>query len=380
MFDKIISFIKSRYSQERPVPLHAPRLDGNEKQYLADCIDSTFVSYVGPFVGRFEKDLEAYTGAGHAIAVVNGTAALHLSLILAGVSPGDEVITQPLTFVATANAISYCGAIPVFADIEKSTLGLDPEAVSDFLKTHAEVRQDGFCYNKTSGRKIAACVPVHTFGHPCRMDRLMELSATYSIPVVEDAAEAMGSLFQGRHLGTFGALGILSFNGNKPLTTGGGGAILTNDPELAHRAKHISTTAKQPHAWEFYHDQTGYNNRIPNINAAVGCAQMERFDTFLKNKRETAAAYADFFAQLNIPFVSEPEQARSNYWLNAIILEDRKARDAFLKYANDHQVQARPVWRLMTRLPMFSQCQHGPLDTAEWIEDRLVNIPSSVTQ
>lgn len=380
MFDKIISFIKTRYPEESPVPLHAPRLDGNEKEYLEECIDSTFVSYVGQFVGRFERQLQEYTGATHAVAVVNGTCALHLALLMAGVLPEDEVVTQPLTFVATANAISYCGASPVFVDVEKATLGLDPEALLNFLSTHAEIKKDGFCYNKTSGKKIAACVPVHTFGHPCRMDQLMEVCSNYGIAVVEDAAEAMGSLFQGRHLGTFGDLGILSFNGNKPVTTGGGGAILTNDQKFAALAKHISTTAKQPHAWDFYHDQIGYNNRMPNINAAVGCAQMEKFPRFLKNKRETADAYNAFFKELNIPFVNEPPGARSNYWLNAIILEGRETRNDFLKYANDNLVQARPVWTLMTRLPMFSNCQHGPLETARWLEDRLVNIPSSVTQ
>ena len=380
MFDKIISFIKTRYPDERPVPLHAPRFEGNERKYLGDCIDSTFVSYVGQFVGRFEEQLQEYTGATHAVAVVNGTCALHLALIVAGVLPGDEVVTQPLTFVATANAISYCGASPVFVDVEKITLGLDPEALSDFLGAHAEIKKDGFCYNRTSGRKIAACVPVHTFGHPCRMGRLMKVCSSYGIPVVEDAAEGMGSLFQGRHLGTFGDLGILSFNGNKPVTTGGGGAILTNNQKFAARVKHISTTAKQPHAWEFYHDQIGYNNRMPNINAAVGCAQMEKFPQFLENKRETAKAYSTFFNELSIPFVTEPPEARSNYWLNAIMMEDRETRNDFLRYANDNLVQARPIWTLMTRLPMFSHCQHGPLEIAQQLEDRLVNIPSSVTR
>lgn len=380
MFDKIISFIKTRYPEEIPVPLHAPRLDGNEKKYLGDCIDSTFVSYVGHFVGMFEKQLQDYTGANHAVAVVNGTSALHLALLMVGVLPGDEVVTQPLSFVATANAISYCGAFPVFVDVEKTTLGLDPDALSGFLGAHAEIKKDGFCYNKRSGRKIAACVPVHTFGHPCRMDRLMKICSSYGLPVVEDAAEGMGSLFQGRHLGTFGDLGVLSFNGNKPVTTGGGGAVLTNDQMLATRVKHISTTAKTPHAWEFYHDQIGYNNRMPNINAAVGCAQMEKFPRFLENKRETADAYSTFFNELGIPFVTEPPEARSNYWLNAIIMEDRKTRNDFLRYANDNLVQARPVWTLMTRLPMFSHCQHGPLEIAQQLEDRLVNIPSSVTR
>ncbi len=380
MFEEILSFIKDRYPGQSPVPLHAPIFTGNEKKYLGDCIDSTFVSYVGQYVNRFEKCLEDYTGAEHAIAVVNGTCALHLSLVIAGVSSGCEVITQPLTFVATANAIAYCGAQPVFLDVEKKTLGLCPEALSQFLKTCAEIKKDGFCYNKISGRKIAACVPVHTFGHPCRITQLVQICDDYGIPVIEDAAEGMGSYYQNRHLGTFGQLGILSFNGNKPVTTGGGGAILTSDPQLAARARHISTTAKQPHPWEFYHDQVGYNNRMPNINAAVGCAQMEQFADFLENKRKTAAAYAAFFKQLNIAFVEEPPQARSNYWLNALILKDKKNRDAFLKFANDHQVQARPVWTLMNRLPMFNHCQHDSLETAKWLEDRLVNIPSSVTR
>jgi len=378
MFDSIVSFIKTLYPGEVPVPLHAPRFRGNEKKYLMECIDSTFVSYLGQYVTQFEKNIQMYTGAGYAVAMVNGTEALHIALLLAGVTPGNEVITQPLTFVATANAISYCGAFPVFVDVNKSTLGLDPEALSIFLELHGNIKEDGHCYNKTSGRKIAACIPMHTFGHPCKIDQVMAICKQYHIPVVEDAAEALGSFYQGQHAGTFGDIGILSFNGNKPVTTGGGGILLTKSQSIAQKAKHLTTTAKTPHNWEFNHDQVGYNFRLPNVNAAIGCAQMETFPLFLQDKRDTARRYSDFFQQINVPFVAEPPDARSNYWLNSIILDNKKQRDEFLQYANENGVQVRPVWTLMNHLPMFRSCQCGPLDMADWLEDRLVNLPSSV--
>jgi perosamine synthetase len=378
MFEKIVSFIKSLYPEENPVPLHAPRFSGNEKKYLIDCIDTTYVSYVGQYVSRFEDEIRQYTGAKHAVAVSSGTAALHVALLLVEVAPGDEVITQPLTFVATANAISYCGAQPVFVDVERSTLGLDPDKLNDFLINNCILKSDGRCYNKKTGRRIAACVPMHTLGHPARIDQIIEICHRYQVPVVEDAAEALGSFYKGQHAGTLGDIGILSFNGNKPVTTGGGGMILTNDETHAVRAKHLTTTAKQPHPWEFIHDEVGYNYRLPNINAAVGCAQMECFSGMLENKRTTAQMYNQFFQDIGIPFITEPAHSRSNYWLNAIVLKDRQEREKFLAYSREKGVQARPVWILMPNLPMYRHCQCTALETAQILEDRLVNIPSSV--
>ncbi len=378
MFEAIVDFIKSLYPTENPVPLHAPRFLGNEKKYLVNCIDTTYVSYVGEYVSRFEDEIRQYTGAKHAVAVSSGTSALHVALLLTEVAPGDEVITQPLTFVATANAISYCSAQPVFVDVERSTMGLDPDKLNDFLMNNGILKSDGRCYNKITGRKIAACVPMHTLGHPVRIDQITEICQKYHIPVVEDAAEALGSLYKGRHAGTFGDIGILSFNGNKPVTTGGGGMIITNEEALAAKAKHLTTTAKQPHPWEFVHDDIGYNYRLPNINAAVGCAQMECFADVLENKRATALMYKHFFQDTEIPFITEPAHARSNYWLNAIILKDRQEREQFLAYSRGKGIQTRPVWTLMPHLPMYRHCQCTPLETAQWLEDRLVNIPSSV--
>ena len=378
MFKKIVDYIKSLYHEENPVPLHAPRFSGNEKKYLIDCIDTTYVSYVGKYVSRFEDEIRQYTGAKYAVAVSSGTAALHVALLLSEVAPGDEVITQPLTFVATANAISYCSAQPVFVDVERSTLGLDPEKLNDFLNNNAILKSDGKCYNKITGRKIAACVPMHTLGHPVRIDHVVDICTKLHISVVEDAAEALGSLYYGRHTGIFGNVGILSFNGNKPVTTGGGGMIITNNEDIGVKARHLTTTAKTPHLWEFNHDSVGYNYRMPNINAAVGCAQMEGFSQALQNKRETALKYSKFFHNLDISFVSEPENAQSNYWLNAIVLKDRRERNQFLEFANSNGVQVRPVWTLMSHLPMFCHCQHTSLETALWLEDRVVNIPSSV--
>jgi len=378
MFEKIVSFIKSLYPTENPVPLHAPRFLGNEKKYLIDCIDTTYVSYVGKYVSRFEDEIRRLTGAKYAVAVSSGTEALHVALLLAEVANGDEVITQPLTFVATANAIGYCGAQPVFVDVERSTLGLDPEKLNEFLINNGILKSDGRCYNKITGRKIAACVPMHTLGHPVRIDQIIEICQRFQIPVVEDAAEALGSFYKGQHAGTFGDIGILSFNGNKPVTTGGGGMIITNDETQAAKAKHLTTTAKQPHPWEFVHDDVGYNYRMPNINAAVGCAQMECFAGVLENKRTTAQMYKQFFQDIGIPFIIEPAHARSNYWLNAIVLKDRQEREQFLAYSMEKGIQARPVWTLMPNLSMYRRCQCTPLETAQWLEDRLVNIPSSV--
>jgi perosamine synthetase len=380
MFDEIFAFIKSLYPNEDPVPLHVPRFNGNEKKYLADCIDSTYVSYIGQYVDRFEEHIQQLTGARYAVAVVNGTAALHIALLIAGVNPEEEVLTQPLTFVASANAISYCGAHPVFVDVARSTLGLDSEKLDDFLRQNGDMKSDGYCYNKETGRRFAACVPMHTFGHPLHIDQVVEVCRKHHIPVIEDAAEALGSFYQGRHVGVFGEMGILSFNGNKPVTTGGGGMLVTDNKVYAEKAKHLTTTAKLSHPWEFIHDHVGYNYRLPNINAAVGCAQMEYFLDVLENKRQTALKYRHFFQNSATSFIPEPENAKSNYWLNAVILKNRQERDCFLEFANRNGVQARPVWTLIPKLNMYNHCQCAPLETAQWLEDRVVNIPSSVSE
>ncbi len=376
MFDETIDFIRSQFGTDDFIPLHEPCFAGREQEYVKDCIDSTFVSSIGQYVDRFEKELAEYTGAKYAVATVNGTTALHAALVLAGVTAGDEVITQPLTFIATANAISYCGASPTFVDIDRETMGLSPDALRTFLEEHAVLEGD-VCRNKTTGRVIRAVVPMHTFGHPVRIDEVMEVSSQYDIPVVEDAAESLGSFYKDRHTGIFGKMGILSFNGNKTITCGGGGAIITNDEELAKNAKHITTTAKVPHKWEYVHDCIGFNYRMPNLNAALACAQLEQLDGFVDNKRVLANKYETFFSGIGTSFVKEPEHARSNYWLNAIVLDDRRQRDVFLEETNGKGIMTRPVWRLMHRLEMFKDAPCGDLSTAEWLEDRLVNIPSS---
>ena len=377
IFSEIIHFIKSLYPDENPVPLHAPRFTGNEKKYVIDAIDSTFVSSIGRYVDRFEEMICEITSARFAIATVNGTCALHVALKLAGVQPGDEIITQPLSFVATANSIAHCGAKPIFLDVERKTLGLDPTALKSFLQVHAHIRENT-CYNKATGKRIAACVPMHTFGHPCRIDEIAEICNHYHIALVEDSAESLGSLYRGKHTGTFGLFGIYSFNGNKTVTCGGGGAIVSNDESLAKKAKHITTTAKVPHPYEYVHDITGYNYRLPNLNAALACAQLEQLDFFIDRKRELAEIYKTFFESLGIPFVHEPDHARSNYWLNAIILSDKKTRDEFLKATNEAGVMTRPVWRLLNKLDMYKTCQTDTLTNAKWLEERVVNIPSSV--
>lgn len=377
-FNKITSFIRELYNQpEDFIPLHAPTFQGNERRYLEECIDSTFVSSVGKFVDRFEDKIAEFTGAAKAVVCVNGTNALHIALILTGVSQNDEVITQPLTFIATANAISYCGAKPIFIDVEKETLGLSPDSLSNFLNQYTEQKADG-CYNRISKRRISSCIPMHTFGHPCRIDEIVSICTKHNIPVVEDAAESLGSFYCKKHTGTFGKIGVLSFNGNKIITTGGGGMLLFNDKDLATKAKHLTTQAKIPHPWEFKHDEIGYNYRMPNINAALGVAQLENLNDFLISKRNIAFKYQSFFKDLGIDFVSEPLNSKSNYWLNAILLNNRNERDSFLKYTNNKGVMTRPIWELMNRLPMFKDAQCGILKNAEWIADRLVNIPSSV--
>jgi degT/dnrJ/eryC1/strS family aminotransferase len=373
-----IAFIRSLYQEpDAFIPLHAPTFAGNEKKYLEECIDTTFVSSVGKFVDLFEQKVAEYTAAKYAVVCVNGTNALHIALKLSGVEEGDMVITQPLTFIATTNAIVYAGAVPAFVDVDKDTMGLSPTSLERFLQDNAQLR-NGACYHKQTGRRIKACLPMHTFGHACRIEEIIAICEHYHIAVVEDAAEAMGSYYKSKHLGTFAPIGAISFNGNKTITTGGGGMILTNDENIAHRAKHLTTQAKLPHAWEFVHDEIGYNYRMPNINAALGVAQLEQLDGFLANKRATAEAYKAYFEKQGIAFFAERENEKCNYWLNAIILKDKEERNAFLTEANAQGVMSRPIWQLMNRLPMFVNCERGDLSNAEWLEARVVNIPSGV--
>ena len=379
MFEETIQFIKEIYNTEKFLPLHEPVFFGNEKKYLNECIDSTFVSSVGKFVDEFEQMVAEFTGAKYAIATVNGTAALHVALKLAGVDENSEVITQPLTFVATCNAISYCNAQPVFVDVDKDTMGLSPNSLKLFLKTET-IQKEGGCYNKTTGKRIAAVVPMHTFGHPCRIDEISKICDEYNIVLIEDAAESLGSYYKKQHTGTFGKMGVLSFNGNKTITTGGGGMLITNDETLAKHAKHLTTTAKLAHPYEYVHDEVGYNYRLPNINAALGCAQMETLDLILKNKRQLAAQYIDFFEKQNIQFVKELEDSKVNYWLNAVVMENEEQQNLFLQESNRNNVMTRPVWGLMNKLNMFEKCQAGSLYNAQWLEQRVVNIPSGVRQ
>lgn len=358
--------------------LHAPVFAGNEWAYLKDCLDSTFVSSVGAYVDRFERDLAAFTGSAHAVAVVNGTAALHVALLLAGVERGDEVLVPALTFAATANAVSYCGAVPHFVDSSDETLGIDAEALDSWLTSTTE-RVAGRCVNQATGRIIRAVVPMHTFGHPCDLEGLIRVAARHGIVIVEDAAESLGSYYHGRHTGTFGLLGTLSFNGNKTLTTGGGGAVLTNDPELARRAKFVTTTAKRPHKWEYVHEEVGFNYRMPNLNAALGCAQLEQLPGFLASKRALHEAYRQAFAEVDgVTLMHEPEGCRSNYWLQALKLDtvDMDLRDRILEQTNAAGYMTRPVWKLMHGLSHFADCPRAPLDVAERLEKTLVNIPS----
>ena len=377
-FKKITDFIHDLYGGGDFIPLAVPVFIGNEKKYLNECIDTTFVSSVGKFVDRFEEDTARYTGCKRAVVCVSGTNALHMSLMLAGVERDDEVLTQALTFVATCNALSYIGAHPVFIDVDRDTMGLSPVAVREWLAKNSE-QKNGECYNKRTGRRVKACVPMHTFGHPVHLDELVEVLKEYHIELVEDAAESIGSLYKGKHTGTFGKVGALSFNGNKTITTGGGGMMLFNDEELGAFAKHITTQAKIPHRWEFRHDHIGFNYRMPNINAALGCAQLEHLDEYIADKRTTAAAYADYFKHVDgIEFFTEPENCFSNYWLNVVILPDHDKQLEFLQETNDNGVMTRPIWELMNRLPMFEHCQHDSLDNTIFFADRVVNIPSSV--
>lgn len=378
MYEKTIKFIKELYGNQEFTPLSVPKFIGNEKKYLDECIDTTFVSSVGKFVDRFENDMAAYTGAKKAVVCVSGTNALHMAMMLAGVERDDEVLTQALTFIATCNAISYIGAHPVFIDVDRSTMGLSPDALKEWLSKNAELR-NGQCYNKNTNRRVKACVPMHTFGHPVRIEELATVCAEWHIELVEDAAESIGSKYKGIHTGLFGKVGALSFNGNKTITTGGGGMLLFMDEELGALAKHLTTQAKVPHRWEFRHDHIGYNYRMPNINAALGCAQLEHLDEFIADKRATATSYAEFFKNMEgMDFFTEPENCFSNYWLNVVMLKDKNAQQAFLQETNDNGVMTRPIWELMNRLPMFENCEHDGLENTIWFADRVVNIPSSV--
>ncbi|EAS44596.1 aminotransferase DegT [Photobacterium profundum] len=372
----IVEFVRDVYQTNDFIPLHAPTFDGNEQQYVLETIQSTFVSSVGKFVDQFEHKIEAYTGTEKAVATVNGTAALHAALYMAGVQPGDFVMTQALTFVATCNALHHMGAEPIFVDVSPVSLGLCPKAMDEFLTQHAQLTEKG-CIHKQTKRPIRAVVPMHTFGHPVELDELIAVCQKWNIVLVEDAAESLGSFYKGKHTGTLGDFGAVSFNGNKIVTTGGGGMVLCKTAKLGARTKHVTTTAKVPHPYEFYHDEAGFNYRMPNLNAALGCAQMEVLEQYLAQKRVLANRYHEFFAQSDFQFVLEPEYAQSNYWLNAVICPSAQARDELLKQTNEAGVMTRPIWQLMHRLPMFKDAPRGDLTQSEHIEAHLINLPSS---
>jgi aminotransferase in exopolysaccharide biosynthesis len=377
MHNKLVKFVQDIYQTKEFIPLHAPTFSGNEREYVNNTLDSTFVSSVGKYVDQFEHKIEKFTGTAKAIATVNGTAALHTALYMAGVKSGDLVITQALTFVATCNALYHMGAEPVFVDVSKVSLGLCPKALDIYLEDSARLNADGLCEDKITGKIYRAVVPMHTFGHPVEIDGILIVCQKWNITLVEDAAESLGSFYKGQHTGTFGDFSAISFNGNKVITTGGGGMVLCKNLEDGMHTKHITTTAKVPHPYEFFHDEAGFNYRLPNINAALGCAQMEVLSKFLAQKRELALRYKDLFNGTDYNFVVEPEYAQSNYWLNAIICPDVASREALIKETNTNGVMTRPIWKLMHRLPMFDNAKRGELSVSEWVESYLVNIPSS---
>jgi len=377
MYNEFVKFVQELYGTTEFIPLHAPQFRGNEKKYLLESIDSTFVSSVGEFVNKFEHNVAEYTGAKHAITTVNGTAALHIALKLAGVEHNSEVITQSLTFVATCNAIRYCRATPLFVDVDKKTLGLSAESLEEFLQLNTEVRDDNFCWNKTSNRKISSCLPMHTFGFPVELNKIKEVCDQNKIPIVEDAAESFGSFYHEKHTGTIGKIAAISFNGNKIITTGGGGMILTNDDQLAKRAKHITTTAKSEHQWEFNHDEVGYNYRLPNLNAALGVAQLEMLPVYLNNKKEIAHQYQAWGQKHELQFVTEQSNTVANYWLNAAVMQDKQHRDKMLEITNKKKVMTRPAWVPMHKLAINQDCQTAEMNNTEWLFDRLINVPSS---
>ncbi|MEZ8557578.1 LegC family aminotransferase [Vibrio cyclitrophicus] len=372
----IVEFVRDTYRTDEFIPLHAPTFNGNEKAYVMETIDSTFVSSVGKFVDDFERKIEAYTGTAKAVATVNGTAALHAALYMADVQRRDLVITQALTFVATCNALYHMGAEPIFVDVSPVSLGLCPKAVDAFLSEHAEITEAG-CIHRQTGKRIKAVVPMHTFGHPVELDELVAVCLKWNLVLVEDAAESLGSFYKGKHTGTMGDVSAISFNGNKIITTGGGGMVLCKTEELGARTKHVTTTAKAPHPYEFFHDEPGFNYRMPNLNAALGCAQMEVIEQYLKQKRQLAKCYENLFSGTDFQFVTEPDYAESNYWLNAIICPDKKSREEILAGTNSAGVMTRPIWQLMHRLPMFENAMRGDLTYSEFIEAHLINLPST---
>ena len=378
MFSSFIEFVREMYGTNDHIPLHAPKFVGDESDYVLETIDSTYVSSVGKYVDQFEHDLSEYTGINHAVATVNGTAALHIALKLSGVETNTEVITQSLSFVATSNSIKYCGAYPIFIDVSTKTLGLSSNKLADFLDEFGEMRDDGFCWNKISKRKISACLPMHTFGFPVEINEIKDICSSYNIQLVEDAAESLGSLYKGEHTGGFGSFSAISFNGNKIITTGGGGIILTNDSELASKAKHITTTARTGDKLFFKHDQIGFNYRMPNINAALGVAQLKSLPRFLESKAEIADRYREWGNQNNLEFFDAPKETKPNFWLNTFITEDISQRDEMLKVTNDSNISTRPVWTPMHRLEIFKDCQTDDLNNTNWLAERLVNVPSSV--
>jgi perosamine synthetase len=379
MFEDVINFIQEIYQTTKKIPLHEPKFIGNEITYINQCINSTLVSSIGNFVDDVETKISTQTGSKYVIATTNGTSALHISLILANVDQNDEVITQPLNFVASCNAISYCGAKPLFVDVDIDTMGLSPTALRSFLKENTTVNKYRQCINNKTGRVIKACIPMHSYGHPCKIDIIREICDEYFIFLIEDAAESVGSFYKNKHTGTFGHLGVMSFNGNKIITAGGGGCIITNNKDLAKKAKHLTTTAKISHKWEFNHDMVGYNYRMPNINAALLVAQLEKLDDFTINKRKLANKYENFFKDTEYSFFRESKNSKSNYWLNSIILKNKQQRDLFLEETNSKGIMTRPIWTLMNKLRMFKDAQKGDLKNSEWLYKRVVNIPSSVT-
>ena len=373
---KIVEFIQNEYKAQS-VALHEPKFIGNEMRYLKQCIDSGFVSSVGQFVTDIEMDMARITGAKYAVAMSSGTAALHIALICAGVRVGEEVITQPLSFIATANAISYTGASAVFVDVDMDTMGMSPYSLSKFLDKNC-IKKDGKCYNKISNKFISACVPMHTFGMMCKIDEIAQICDIWGINLVEDSAESLGSVYKGTHSGRFGLAGVFSFNGNKIATSGGGGMLISDDENVAKLARHLSTTAKIPHPYEYNHDYIAYNYRMPNLNTALLKAQLENLNLFLSKKRDLAKRYAKFFDSIGIKFISEPVDCLSNYWLMGVIMDDRKSRDELLKYANERSVMMRPAWRLLSELEIYKESIKDENKNAKYLADRIVNIPSSV--
>jgi perosamine synthetase len=376
-YTEIIDFIKNQFPSKDYIPLHEPNFSGREKEYVLDTIESTFVSSVGAYVDKFETMMAVLSKTQKAVAVVNGTSALQVALRLSGVSSGNEVLTQALTFIATINAIIYNGASPVFLDVDIDTMGLSPNSVKAFLEEYGELR-DGVCYNKKTNKKIAACMPMHTFGFPVHLNELIKICNNWNIPIVEDAAESIGSEYKGKPTGSFGKLGVFSFNGNKIVTSGGGGAIVTNDIKLGDKAKHLTTTAKVPHPYEYFHDEIGYNFRMPNLNAALACAQLEQLNSFVQNKRKLAVEYSIFFESTGVKFRTELPGTKANYWLMCIELENKKDRDSFLKETNENKVMTRPIWQLIFKSPLYSNFQRDSQVNAIYLENRIVNIPSSV--